>query len=270
MIGEVAAIGNPLYAESCGPVEARTMVFVHPNPMDRSSWLFQMAHFSTWFRCIAVDLPGYGRSPSTRGPLSMPAIADAVWECVDRNSSNDQPVVLVGSSIGSSVVQHMYHRQPKRTAGLVVSGTGWWPRKDFATRHIGAYRERGLAYRREFTLNCFSTSFRRTALAEWFASLFMARNDTADLDTIIALLEAHSKLDPDWLQAELHAPVLIISGSEDASHPAALRLIDRLPQGELVTVEGAGHACHIEQPLLFDRAAMDFLGRLGITSSPRP
>jgi 3-oxoadipate enol-lactonase len=246
------------------------MVFVHPNPMDRSSWLFQVAHFSTWFRCVAVDLPGYGRSPSAHGQLSMPGIAEAVWESVDRAGAGEQQAVLVGCSIGSSVAQHMYHRRPERTAALVVCGTGWWRRKDFAGRHIRAYREQGLAYRREFTLNGFSPDFRRTALAEWFASLFMERNGAADLDTIIALLEAHSKPDPDWLQADLRAPVLIISGSEDASHPAAHRLVDRLPEAELVTIKGAGHACHIEQPRAFDRAVIDFLDRHGVRSSPPP
>jgi len=37
-----------------GPV----MAFVHPNPMDQSCWIYQMARFSTWFRCAAIDAEG--------------------------------------------------------------------------------------------------------------------------------------------------------------------------------------------------------------------
>jgi pimeloyl-ACP methyl ester carboxylesterase len=58
-------IDGPLYYERMGRT-GPVMAFVHPNPMDQSCWIFQMAHMSTWFRCIAIDIPGYGRSPKAR------------------------------------------------------------------------------------------------------------------------------------------------------------------------------------------------------------
>src|SRR5690606_38941247 len=97
----LAHIDGPLYAEVMGPQEAPPMLFIHPNPMDSSSWLFQMAHFSTWFRCIAVDLPGYGRSPTASEGLTMDDIAEACWETVDRFAPGRE-AVLVGCSVGST------------------------------------------------------------------------------------------------------------------------------------------------------------------------
>ena len=55
-------IRGPLYYERMGR-SGPVMAFVHPNPMDQSCWIFQMAHFSTWYRCIAIDIPGYGDRP---------------------------------------------------------------------------------------------------------------------------------------------------------------------------------------------------------------
>ena len=55
-------IHGPLYYERMGRT-GPVIAFIHPNPMDQSCWIFQMAHFSTWYRCIAIDIPGYGRSP---------------------------------------------------------------------------------------------------------------------------------------------------------------------------------------------------------------
>jgi len=49
-------IDGPLYYERMGRT-GPVMAFVHPNPMDQSCWIFQMAQMSTWFRCIAIDVP---------------------------------------------------------------------------------------------------------------------------------------------------------------------------------------------------------------------
>jgi pimeloyl-ACP methyl ester carboxylesterase len=50
-----------------------------------------------------------------------------------------------------------------------------------------------------------------------------------------------------------------LTGSEDASHPRAAPLQARIPKCEMKILYGAGHACHVEQPWLFDRYMLDFL-----------
>src|SRR3954471_6921750 len=94
-------IQGPLYYERMGRT-GPIMAFVHPNPMDQSCWLFQMAHFSTWFRCIAIDIPGYGRSPKAEEGLTLADMAQGCWEAVDEGLGGD-PAVLVGCSVGSSL-----------------------------------------------------------------------------------------------------------------------------------------------------------------------
>jgi pimeloyl-ACP methyl ester carboxylesterase/predicted MFS family arabinose efflux permease len=263
----MSRIDGPLYAEVAGPVDAPPMVFVHPNPMDSACWLYQMAHFSTWYRCIAIDLPGYGRSPGAQPGLTMEDIADACWEVVDRVTAREG-AVLVGCSVGSTVVQHMYHRRPKATDAVILSGTGWHEVKDFPRQRIAAYREFGIDYRYDYTLQDMSPEFRRTPMAHWLAGLFTERNGTADLETIVRMFEALAVPDPDWLQADLAAPVLILSGSLDGAHAAAFALRDRLPSVEMVVLQDAGHACHIEQPWVYDAEIIRFLAGRGHTRLP--
>lgn len=174
---------------------------------------------------------------------------------------------LVGSSVGSYVVQHMYHLRPETTMAVILSGTGWSEAKSYIPHHFDAFRKRGLEYRYDYALETFSEEFRRTPIAKWFARMFCERNDSADLETIIMMFEAQ-KSEPDWLQRELKAPVLILSGSEDKSHEAAFILRDRLPDAEIVTMQGAGHACHIEQPWVFDGEVTSFLSRRGHAELP--
>ena len=75
-------IDGPLYYERMGRT-GPVIAFVHPNPMDQSCWIFQMAHLSTWYRCIAIDIPGYGRSPKAQPGLTMDDMAQACWEAID-------------------------------------------------------------------------------------------------------------------------------------------------------------------------------------------
>jgi 3-oxoadipate enol-lactonase len=253
----VSRIDGPLYYEVAGPPDAPPMLFVHPNPMDSSCWMYQMAHFSTWYRCIAVDLPGYGRSPGAQAGLTMADLADACWATVQEVSSRS--VVLVGCSVGSYIAQHMYHRRPVEVDAVVLCGAGWRPTKTFPARRIAGYREHGIEYRYSYALEDFSANFRDTAMAHWFARMTTERNDTAHVESIIAMFEALAEPDPAGLQHDLRAPVLIITGTEDPTHPASSALRDRLPDAELVAIQGAGHACQFEQPWAFDAEIMRFL-----------
>jgi 3-oxoadipate enol-lactonase len=253
-----ANIDAALYREVTGPAGAPLMVFVHPNPMDNAAWMYQLAHFSTWYRCVAVDLPGYGRSPKARPGVSLFDLAEACWEAVD--GQGDGPVVLVGCSIGTNVVLHMQHLQPERTAAVVVSGASYATEKPHLQRHIDAYSREGVEYRHEYSLRDFSETFRATPLAQWMAELWTERNEAADAPSILAMFAALIQGDPSWF-AEVEAPVLILTGSEDAAHQRAHALRDVLPDAELVTLEGAGHACQLEQPWEFDRHMLDFLDR---------
>ena len=89
-------VNGPLYYERMGRT-GPVMAFVHPNPMDQSCWIYQMAHFSTWYRCIAVDLPGYGRSPKADAGLRMEDVAEACWEAID-DCFPGEAAILVGAT----------------------------------------------------------------------------------------------------------------------------------------------------------------------------
>ena len=252
-------INGPLHWEQLGKT-GRPIAFVHPNPMDHSCWLYQMDHLSTWFRCIGIDLPGYGRSPTAQPGITMPDVAQACWEAVDEVA--DEPAVIVGESVGSNVVCHMANQRPEQTLAVVMSGAGYRPgRKQFAETRIPQYQELGVSFRYEHALQDFSPAFRETELGRYFARLFAERNRWADGDTIVEMFRALNEPDPDWLHAGVKAPTLIISGSLDNAHQRAFALQERIAGCELVTIEGAGHSCNMEQPWEWDRHFLAFMAK---------
>src|SRR5262249_16094280 len=118
-------IDGPLCYETMGKT-GPVMAFVHPNQMDQSCWIFQMARMSTWYRCIAIDLPGYGKSPKARAGLTMADVAQACWEAIDDAYPGERSI-LVGCSIGSSMLVWVHKHRPAKTAAPGAYRTGHNP-----------------------------------------------------------------------------------------------------------------------------------------------
>ncbi len=238
------------------------MIFLHPNPTDHRVWIYQMARFSTWFRTIGIDLPGYGRSPSWAPGFTMADVAAACWRAVDETS--DEPAVLVGCSVGYAAALHMASLRPGRVSAMIFSGASYRPVKASAPKRIAQYEAEGLAFRRQHFAEVLGSTFRASPLAAYFADLFLEQNQSCDLPTIIELYKAVGAPDEPWLFDTVRAPTLIITGSEDGAHQGAFALRDRIPRASLVTLDGAGHACQLEQPWAWDAHALAFLGDCGL------
>ena len=263
-----AHIDGPLYYERMGR-SGPVMAFVHPNPMDQSCWMFQMAHLSTWYRCIAIDLPGYGRSPKARKGLTMADVAQACWEAID-DAFPGERAILVGCSIGSSMLIWMHNHRPDKTAALIMCGTGYNPDKTFIPGRINSYKERGIDYRWGYTFEDFSPAFRQTQMAHFFADMFAERNPFGDVETIITQFEAYRQPEPPDHHAKVACPAIILTGSEDGTHPTSFALQKRIKGCEMKILYGAGHACQIEQPWLFNRYMIEFLDAHRLFPSARP
>lgn len=255
-------IDGPLYYERMGRT-GPVMAFVHPNPMDQSCWIFQTAHMSTWFRCIAIDIPGYGRSPKASDGLTMSDMAEGCWEAIEIEFPKE-PAILVGCSVGSAILLYMHHARPSKTEALIMCGTGYNPGKEFTGHRIKQYTNRGISYRWDYTFEDLSPAFRQTPLAMYFADMFAERNAQADLDTIVRQFLALKAPDAADHYSSVKCPSIILSGSEDGIHKSAFALKEQIPNCMMRILHGAGHACQMEQPWLFDRYMIEFLKDHGL------
>jgi 3-oxoadipate enol-lactonase len=267
----VAHIDGPLHSERAGR-RGPPMILIHSLPNDHSVWLYQIAHFATWFRVVAVDLPGLGRSPRARPGLTMADLAGACWDALDAVSPD--PAVVVGLSIGAGIAKHMAVLRPERVSALVLTGAGYHEKDGKLVakgilRHEPGYTEQGIAYRRTQLEGNFSETFRVSGLGRYFVDLFVERNDTADAQGILALLRAHDPADADDLHPRIAAPTLIVTGGADRSRASQDALQRHIRGAELVVVEGAGHCCNLEQPWAYDDAVLRFLRRIGVVDAPR-
>jgi len=193
----------------------------------------------------------------------MQDIAQACWEAID-DAYPDERAILVGCSIGSSMLIWMHNQRPQQTAALIMCGTGYNPKKEFIPPRIEAYQEYGLGYRWGYTFEDFSPAFRSTPMAHFFADLFAERNVFGDVDTIITQFQAYRQPEPEDHHAKVVCPAIILTGSEDNTHRTAFALQKRIGGCEMKILYSDGHACQIEQPALFNRYMIGFLTAPGL------
>lgn len=72
------------------------------------------------FRCLSVDLPGYGKSPPLSNRTTIPAYADVLAGLIAQVS--DGPAVLVGHSMGGMISVTLALRHPVLVERMVLIG----------------------------------------------------------------------------------------------------------------------------------------------------
>jgi pimeloyl-ACP methyl ester carboxylesterase len=76
--------------------------------------------FSRRYRCLSVDLPGYGESPPGKEPATIPGYADLLVDLIQEVT--DQPVVLVGHSMGGMISLTIALSHPELIERMVLIG----------------------------------------------------------------------------------------------------------------------------------------------------
>jgi len=256
-------ISGPLYFEQHGAT-GHPMAFMHSTPDDLRFWMFQTAHFSAWFRCIAIDAAGYGRSPAVQLGATMDDQAEAHWEAIDRVTSD--PVILHGNSMGSLTARIMAVQRPQRTLAIILSGVGHSTNmREIQERWKKRYTEEGIALRNFQVLDHFSDRMKKDPFVQHYASMVDDLNNLSTLQGIIAMNEALAAFDMSAAyMSRIKAPTLIITGTEDRSHPSVPELQMLIKGCEVRNMVGAGHANNFEMPWEYDRHTLDFLTRHGL------
>ena len=105
--------------EGSGPV----VLFVHGLGSNLQAWKKTIDGLKAHHRCIAIDLPGYGKSSGGNLPYGMSFFADALIGVVEALELEE--VSLVGHSMGGQVSMHVALRQHpsiKRLALMAPAG----------------------------------------------------------------------------------------------------------------------------------------------------
>lgn len=113
----VMARGVPVNVIDVGPRDAEVLLFIHGHSACWQHWLEQLPAFMGTYRCVALDLPGFGRTPMPE-KVSMEGYGrtvDAVCEALGITAA-----CVVGNSMGGFVAAELAISFPHRVERLVL------------------------------------------------------------------------------------------------------------------------------------------------------
>jgi len=216
--------GGTLATGESGNPDGPLVLFVHGSPGSWSDFAYVMADAELAARAllISVDRPGWGGSAGTGLVSSMEAQARALRSVLEAHPQN-LPAVVVGHSLGGPVAARLAMDAPRLVRALVlVAGS------------IDPEQERTTWYQ----------ALGRTWLVHPIVPEILTRAD----DEIRPLRGELERMLPLW--ADLHVPVFVLQGEDDALVPPANadfaervlvhapRSVERIPdQGHLIPWE---------------------------------
>jgi pimeloyl-ACP methyl ester carboxylesterase len=231
---------------------ARTLVLVHGWTCDESSWARQIDALAPTFRVVTVDLPGHGKSGAPTGPFSMAAFADAI-EAV-RTAIKADTLVLVGHSMGTTVITRYAQQYPQHVAALVVVDgllAGPELRPQLRKMLIVAPDANEPAMRREFIKGMFSPATTPADQAR-IVAMMTATSEATARGAMTAMLA-----DDALLSAPVKAPAFgIYAGGPELPMDFTRKMLPGLRE---VKIPGTGHFLMMEKPSEFNAALLEFV-----------
>ena len=221
--------------------EGKDLVFLHGYLSCKESFYPQIGYFSRHFRVTAPDFPGFGKSDRIPDAWSVGDYAD--WL---EGFFKEQGIVfpyVIAHSFGGRVALKCLAR------GLIDRAV--------LTGCAGIVRKRTMAYR--IRVGGYRLVKR---VSPRFAEAHFGSREYRSLSPLMR--ESYKKIVNEDLREEagrIARPVLYLYGERDKETPLSSgRILHECTAGsKLAVFKGCGHFAHLEEPLLFNLAAEEFL-----------
>jgi pimeloyl-ACP methyl ester carboxylesterase len=243
----------------------RLLLFLHGIGGGKASFDDQLAAFSSGWRCVSWDMPGYGDSAALP-EMTWPALADAAVALLDKVGA--RRAVVVGHSMGGMIAQELAVRRPDRVAAQVLYAT-----TPFFGSKDGSFQKAFLAQR----LAPLDRGLTPAAMApEVIGAMLRPEAPAAARQRAIACMSAIPAaayraalqclvtFDRNDDLPRIAAPTLVLACDRDQIAPARTmaKMAERIPGARYVCLPGLGHQGHLEDAAAFDGALADFFRAL--------
>lgn len=265
--------GTPIAYEVQGSGET-TMVFVHGWSCDARYWRMQVPAFSNKYRVITLDLAGHGHSGAKRERYTMTAFGEDVKAVVEATGS--ERVILIGHSMGGTVIVEAARLMPKRVIGLIGVDTLEnieYPMTDEEFEKMLAPMKADFSNGvREFVKQMILPAT-DPALAEWILSDMSSAPSTIALSASEEMMSLYITGEAARMFKDVRVPVVSVNADVWPIDYEANRR--HMASYEAIILKGADHFLMMARPLEFNGALEQAIQMLlakegGLATSSKP
>ena len=242
------------------------IVFLHAFPLNRTMWEPQVTALVAEFRCITIDMRGFGGSGKGTPPYSVDRYADDVAGVLD--TLGIERAVIAGLSMGGYVAFALWRRHRDRVRALVLADTrAVADTVEVVERRrelIEAAEEKGATAVANMQIAGLVGRTTRDKRPDIYDAMHRMIAQ-ASVGGIIGATEALiARPDSTSTLSTIDVPTLIIVGEEDVITPLkdARRMQAAIVGSRLEVLKGAGHLSNVERPAAFNTVMTEFLGTL--------
>lgn len=254
----------------------QTIVFIHGLGSYLPAWEKNVEILKSNYRCIAIDLPGYGKSSKAIHPGTMDFYADVVKMLLDKLQIKS--AVIAGHSMGGQIAMVMALKYPETVSKLIlVSPAGFetftdgqkdWFRSAMTVKGVKNTTTQ------QIRANLISNFYNMPDDAEFMITDRIAMRGAKEFDNYCytVVRSVNGMVDQpvyDFLP-NIKQETLIMFGENDnlipnpylnAGFTSDVAKIgkERIPNSKLIMVQSCGHFLQFEKPDEFNNAVLDFL-----------
>ena len=254
----------------------KTLVFIHGLGSYSQAWIRNIEELKNEYRCIAIDLPGYGKSGKEPHNGGMPFYAGIIQELM--HELNLKNVYLAGHSMGGQIAMTTHLLYPDLVKGLIlVAPAGFEPfnkgqRQWF--REVITVDGVKLTTAEAIVNNLATNFYKMPEEAGFMITDRLAMRTASDFEAYCyaVVQSVHGMVDYPVLPylKDIRIPTLILFGENDNLIPnrflnpgftadIARNGANAITGSKLVLVPQCGHFMMFEKPEVFNSEARSFL-----------
>ena len=265
----VDAGGVPTRSLQAGPRDGEPVVFLHGTSGHLEAFSRNIIpHAEAGFRCHAIDMLGHGYTGKPDYPYEIPRYVQHLEDYLD--AATDQPVHLVGESLGGWVAAVLAADKPERLASLqLVAPGGTKANPQVMDRIRNSTREAvnsddDALVRQRLELLMADAKDVSDELVEVRAAIYHSEEFRKNLDNLLILQDMETRqrnlLREDTMR-KITTRTLIVWGRDNpfGEIPEAETLNNAIEGSRLELFDHCGHWPQHEHPELYNPLSIEFL-----------
>lgn len=256
-----------LFVEDIGPKDGRVIFFLHGWPVNHKMYEYQFNQLPRQgFRCIAIDIRGFGKSDRPWQGYSYDRISDDVRTVIDALQLKD--VILAGFSMGGAIaIRYMARHAGHQVSKLALFGAAapsFTKRPDYpygmSKTEVNKLIEQTYKDQPEMLTGfggIFFAKYITESFKNWFQDLGLEASGHGTALSAVSLRDEDLRDD----LGKINVPTVIFHGMKDQVCPFVFAKLmnDGIKDSELVPFKYSGHGLFYDEMEKFNRELVRFL-----------